>query len=524
MLFALALVAGLAADGGGFAPTSWGWSTVAPAAVAAALLAAPAVRPLNRASMVFLALLVAFVGWIWLSLLWSRDLSESVLDGQRALVYLAAAAALLLLARPLPLLYGALTAITAVCAYALGTRIFGGATYDVASAAPGATRRLAEPLGYSNALAAFAAIGIVLAVGLAATARGLIPAVPLLVLAPTLYLTYSRGAWLALGAGLLAAGFVRARARTALVLAVLLAVVVAGAAVLYGGRVYHAFSTAGPTVKASERERLLSVSGSSRVQYWHVAWRDYRSDPWLGSGSGTFQRYWLAHRPDPLPVRDAHSLELETLAELGPLGLALLAALLAVPAAVGLSRRRHPAVPAALGAFAVFVVHSAQDWDWELPAVTVAAFVCAAALLALAPGERRSTHRLPRLLGAAGCALIASLAIAGFVGNRFIERASDALDRAQPNNAAKAAHTARWWAPWSPVPWRLRGEAQLEQGNVADARSSFRRGLAKDSRDWELWLDLALVSDGTARRVALARAAALNPLDPEIRRLRATSK
>jgi hypothetical protein len=38
-LFALALVAGLAADGGGFAPTSWGWSTVAAAAVAAWLLA-----------------------------------------------------------------------------------------------------------------------------------------------------------------------------------------------------------------------------------------------------------------------------------------------------------------------------------------------------------------------------------------------------------------------------------------------------------------------------------------------------
>jgi O-antigen ligase len=518
-------VAGLAADGGGFAPTSWGWSTVVAAAAAAWLLAVGGARPLNRAGVVFLALLVAFVGWIWLSLLWSDDFSESWLDGQRGLLYVAVAAALLLLARPLPLLHGALAGITVVCAYALATRIFGGASYDVASAAPGATRRLAEPLGYSNALGAFAAIGIVLSVGLAATRRRLLPAVPVLVLAPTLYFTYSRGAWLALGAGLVVAALVRARARTALVLAVALAVVIAVGAARYGGRVYRAFSTAGPTVKANERERLLSVSASSRVQYWHVAWRDYRSNPSLGSGSGTFQRYWLEHRPDPLPVRDAHSLELETLAELGPLGLALLVALLAVPAAIGLSRRHHPAVPAALGAFAVFVVHSAQDWDWELPAVTVAAFACAAALLDLDPAQPRARMpRTPRLLGTAALGAVASLAVLGYVGNRHLERAGDALDEASPAAAASEARAAKTWAPWSEEPWRLLGEAQLEQGDVEAARSSFRRAVQKDSRDWELWLDLALASDGVARRVALAQAAALNPLDPEIRRLREASK
>jgi O-antigen ligase len=520
-LFPLALLVALAADGGGYAATSWGWSTFVPAAVAAGVLLLSRVRAPTRAGVVFLALLAAFVAWIWLSALWSNDLSETVLDGERGLVYLASAAALLLLGRPVPLLYGALAAISVVCTYALATRIFGGATYDVASAAPDATRRLAEPLGYSNALAAFAAIGIVLAVGLAVTTRRLALAAPVLVLVPTLYFTYGRGAWLALGVGLVVAVLTRARRHVVAVVAGALVIVVSVAAVAYGGRVYRAFSTAGPTVKADQRARLLSVSGSSRAQYWRVAWRDSRSNALLGSGSGTFQRYWLAHREDPLPVRDAHALELETLAELGPVGLVLLVSLLAVPIIAGVLARSHPAAPAALGGYVVFLVHSAQDWDWELPAVTVAALVCAAALLALdaRPEPREQLGRLPRLLGAAGCALIATIAVLGFVGNHFIERASDSLDRAQAAEAEEAARSARSWAPWSPEPWRLLGEAQLEHGKVDEARSSFRHGLAKDARDWELWLDLALVSEGAARRAALARAAALNPLDPAVRTL-----
>ncbi len=522
-VYAFLLVAGLAADGGGFAATSWGWSAFASAVVAAVLLGLGFTPPPGRLPLAFLGLLAAFVAWIWLSILWSDDVSATVLDGERGLVYVTAATVLLLWGRPFPLVYGALAAMTAVCAYALATRIFGGATYDVASAAQDATRRLAEPLGYSNGLAAFAAMGIVLALGLAATTRRLALAAPVLVLVPTLYFTYGRGAWLALGVGVAAAGLTRARARVVAFFAVALVLVASVATVAYGGRVYRAFSTAGPTVKANQGERLLSVSGSSRAEYWGVAWDDYRSNLWLGSGSGTFQRYWLAHRADPLPVRDAHTLELETLAELGPVGLVLLTALLAVPLGAGVLARGHPAAPAALGAYAVFLVHSAQDWDWELSAVTVAALVCAAALLALEGSDepRARIGRLPRLLGIVGCALIGSVAVVGFVGNHFIERATDALDRAKPSEAAHAARMARTWAPWSSDPWRLLGEAQLEQGKVGPARASFLHGLARNDQDWELWLDLALVSDGPARRAALARAAALNPLDSEVRRLRA---
>ena len=43
-----------------------------------------------------------------------------------------------------------------------------------------------------------------------------------------------------------------------------------------------------------------------------------------GTGAGTYELWWDAHRPHPTVVVQAHSLPLETAAELGIVGLALL--------------------------------------------------------------------------------------------------------------------------------------------------------------------------------------------------------
>ena len=57
--------------------------------------------------------------------------------------------------------------------------------------------------------------------------------------------------------------------------------------------------------------------------------------PVAGSGAGTFSNWWLVRRNVPLSTQEAHSLYLETLAELGPLGLALLLPRSAVPLTAG---------------------------------------------------------------------------------------------------------------------------------------------------------------------------------------------
>src|SRR6202035_57878 len=69
--------------------------------------------------------------------------------------------------------------------------------------------RLSRPIGYWNALGVLAGMGIVLGVGFAARGRRrltrLFSAASLVVLAPTLYFTYSRGAAIAAAIGLVAA-------------------------------------------------------------------------------------------------------------------------------------------------------------------------------------------------------------------------------------------------------------------------------------------------------------------------------
>jgi O-antigen ligase len=317
-------------------------------------------------------------------------------------------------------------------------------------------------------------------------------------------------------------------ARRAAVVALTLAAVAVVAAGLArtGGpqgavrRAYHAFTAPAPVVNTDESRRLFSLSGNSRSDYWHVAWHEYEERPSLGGGAGSFQRYWLRHRPVGLPVLDAHSLYLETLAELGPVGLGMLLFALVIPLCAVRAARRHRLAPAALGAYAAFLVHAGIDWDWEMPAVTLAALVCGAALLLAARG---GTGQLPRRARVAGVALAAALgvvALVGFLGNRAVASSSDALDRASLHTATSDARSARRWEPWSPEPWRLLGEAQLEAGEVNKARASFRRGLAKDKGDWELWLDLALATRGADRQAALDHVALLNPLSTELREIR----
>jgi O-antigen ligase len=521
-LLSLVLVGGAAFDNGGYNASTWGWLTLVPLVLLGLALVLNRARRPDRLAVGFLSLLGAFTAWTWVSIAWSNDISESVLEGERLLVYVAAATAFIVLGRgqPARLVGGLLAAITLACGWALLLRAFGGAgSYDVASVSTDATRRLAAPLGYSNGLGLFAAIGILLAVGLALRLRRAFLAAPVFLLGPTLYFTYSRGAWLALGAGAvggLALALPRLPRRVVVVVAATVAALLVLALVRVGGPAgaIHEFSGTGPTVKADKNRRLFSLSGSSRAQYWHVAWREVENHPWLGSGAGSFQRNWLRLRPAELPVLDAHNLYLETLAEVGPIGLALLAALLGLPAIAAVIARRQPLAAPAFAGYVAYLVHAAQDWDWELPAVTLAAVCCAATLLVLAEREPRpAIGRRARAAAVGATLVLALLALAALAGNAALGAASAALDADNPARAARDARWAMRLVPWSADPWRLHGEAQLSKGNVDGARQDFSTALRKDPSDWDSWVDLSLVTSGTERNEAGDRAAQLNPLE-----------
>ena len=124
---------------------------------------------------------------------------------------------------------------------------------------------------------------------------------------------------------------------------------------------------------------------TNRDAIWGVALDAFADHPVAGVGSGGFQGEWLRERDERDRALDAHSLYIETLAELGLVGALILAALLAaIGTGVAAGWRRRPGDPvlvAAIAGLVAFAVHAAFDWDWEVPAVTLVALALAAAAL-----------------------------------------------------------------------------------------------------------------------------------------------
>jgi Flp pilus assembly protein TadD len=178
-------------------------------------------------------------------------------------------------------------------------------------------------------------------------------------------------------------------------------------------------------------------------------------------------------------------------------------------------------IPLTAGAYVTFLAHAAVDWDWELPAVTIAALLCGVAII-VAARRRQEQQRAPRVplrwVAVAAAVAIAAFAFVGVVGNTAVSRARAAADRGDWSASAAQARKATHWLPWSADAWRLLGEAQLARGEP-QAAASFRRAVAKDRNDWENWFDLALATKGAAHREALARARYLNPRDPIFKEL-----
>jgi O-antigen ligase/polysaccharide polymerase Wzy-like membrane protein/tetratricopeptide repeat protein len=260
--------------------------------------------------------------------------------------------------------------------------------------------------------------------------------------------------------------------------------------------------------------RLFQLSSNGRVELWHVAWRQFSHHPLSGTGAGTFEPYWYQHRHSRQTVRDAHSLYVETLGELGLPGLVLLVGVLAVPFA-GVSARKRPLVSAALGAYAVLLAHASYDWDWELPALMLAGTWCGLAALV----ERRNpdtTLNVPmraRFAALAGVGAVGAFAFVALVGNMSSAASANALEARQWTKAAREARRATDWTPWSARAWLRLGKAELAQKRAAAARSAFRKAIDLDPNNYELWQQLIAVTSGREQQAALRRAQELDPQD-----------
>ncbi len=450
-----------------------------------------------------LGALAALAAWTALSAAWSPQPDEALLDFQRSAVYVGVLGLALMAAgsgRPgARLLWTAL----AVCVVVVGAGLISRLRPDLITAVPDTTGltgyRLNHPLTYWNAFGGMAAFGAVLAAGLGADPRAAAPARALatvlsVVLGVAMYLSLSRGSWLALAVGLVAlvlltpyrvsalltlgvvgaavglcvlrlrgldalvedpgAGEGQAVEGRTFVPYLAFAALAAGAAqwalarirsssdvqaaaeavrgrVLAGGAIGLAilaiggYAVAGAAIEGNSAKALDDVSGwvdrqwddflltstfsqsgrerlttsrGTRSDIYRVALDGFRDSPLHGDGAGSFEWRWYQAREVQESTREPHSLWLGTLGELGLVGVALLLAFVAsvgVGAARGLRRPgalRRGQTAAAAAACGVWVVHSAVDWDWQVPAFTGTVLLAAAALLPAGVRRRRRSR------------------------------------------------------------------------------------------------------------------------------------
>ncbi len=528
-----ALTAELAFDGGGFQPAAYDRALVGLSAAALLLVVlGRGARP-GRLGGVVVGGLAVLTAWTAASWLWSDSPPLALQEAQRAAAYLAAAAAVVLAGRRVPmqrLAAGIVAGATVAVTWNLVLRL--APDWSGRSALRTDIGQLADPVGYANSLALLAALAFLLALGLDG------PAVIVLVpLAAGVALQQSTGTVLALATGLLVYILTTARPVRSVMLVVL---PLAGAVVIsqvdsvvnppptdllaaaHAGHRLLLLLVALTVVEAalmrasiprdgyvlSRAARRVAVSAFAiaavavplvlstheRGRYWRVGLHEIAANPVLGSGAGTYADWWLRLRTVPQSTLEAHSLYLETLAELGPLGLALVSLVLAAGLAGAWRLRRTVFGPALLATLVTYAAAAAADFHWELAAVTGPA-ICVAASAAVhadkVSGLVRSRYAIP-ILGSLAAAGV--LALAGNV----------ALDSGRPGRALL-------FAPYSADAWTQIGRSRAASGDVHGAIAAYRQAVTLDPNDWRAWNEQALLMSGEPRRLALARAARLNP-------------
>jgi hypothetical protein len=290
--------------------------------------------------------------------------------------------------------------------------------------------------------------------------------------------------------------------------------------------------------------RLGSFAGESRYALWKSAVNENATDPLLGTGSGTFEFWWNRDAAGSEAVRDAHSLYLQTLGEVGIVGLLLLAGFFiavfasGLRAAVSSDGAQRSALAAALAGVLAFAITAAVDWSWQMPVLPAAMLILAAPLvMAWRPrtvadddreeyaeaGDQVDTEPprlgLPLRLAVAALGLVAVVGIAIPLATTTLVRKSESEVRTGDLAASlEDARSARNVAPWAASP-RLQEALVLEvQADLPAASEAARAATERESTNWRPWLILSRLEAKRGRAeasiAAYRKAKSLYPLSP----------
>ena len=271
-------------------------------------------------------------------------------------------------------------------------------------------------------------------------------------------------------------------------------------------------------------ERLGSVAGESRYQFWGAAVRQNATDPLIGTGSGTFAYWWTREGDVPEIAQDTHSLYLQTLGEVGIVGLALLAAFLAAILVWGgrnvirAGSEARPYLAAALAGCTAFFLTAIFDWMWQIPVLALSMLLLAAVLVTAGSDQASAGGALrpPWRAAVAVAALVAIVVIAIPLASTSLLRQSEADARAGDFDAAlQAARSAQNVEPGAASP-RLQQALLLEaQGDLDAASEAAQQATDREPTNWRTWLVLFRVEaergNADAALPLYRKARALNP-------------
>jgi O-antigen ligase/polysaccharide polymerase Wzy-like membrane protein len=310
---------------------------------------------------------------------------------------------------------------------------------------------------------------------------------------------------------------------------------------------------------ANTPDRLVATS-SVRARYWREALDIHATEPWLGAGAGAYATVRTRFRDDTLEVRHAHGYVVQTLADLGWVGLAVsliaaLAWLLAALRATGLTRRdrglpydaERVGMLTLFSVVIVFAVHSAVDWTWFVPADAGVALVCAGWIAGRGPLRERLTApvaveaaarwpyagRVARLrqrvppVRAVAAALVLVIAVAAawtaYQPVRALhaeDAAFDRLDQDQPGAAENIARIAVDRNPLSVDPLFALSAIEQSRGKLPEAERTLERAVDLQPANAEAWrrlgdLRLSAMHDPRGALNAFEAAYYLDPHAPE---------
>jgi hypothetical protein len=269
------------------------------------------------------------------------------------------------------------------------------------------------------------------------------------------------------------------------------------------------------------RQRLADPSNNGRGDLWRAALHGFSAAPAHGRGAGMYQVIWEQRRPRFAFVINAHSLYLETMAELGLPGLILLLIVVGtilVALAVRARGSRRSLYGALLAAAVVWALHAGVDWDWQMPVTTIGFF--AAAGLALGPRDGAGPGWIPgpgsRL--ALGLLLLATAVLPVLIigSQRQLGEAEHALYASNCPQASSAALSSIGWLDVRPEPYEIVGFCDLQRGMPRMAVSAMREAVRFDPSSWEprYALAIAQAAAGMDPRSNAGLALRRNPFEP----------